>query len=69
MSNSNLAPIPGSAEADELDQIRPGDPGVEFLGKFTLEEINKMGLSCETWEKQKSFDRQLAEERAKRAAA
>ena len=27
-----------------------------------------MGLSCETWEEQKRFDRQLAEKRARRAS-
>ena len=69
MSNPNHAPVPGSAGGDELDRIRPGDPGVRYLGKFTIEELHEMGLSCETWEKQKRFDRRLAEERAGRAAA
>ena len=68
MSNSNGNDASDRARLEDLDRIRPGDPGVKVLEWLTLEEIDELGLSCETWEAQKRFDRQLAEERARRAA-
>lgn len=69
MSKSKDAPEPMPTPEEDPDILIRTDPSFEDLGEITFMEAEELGLACETWEEQKWFDQQLAEERARSAAA
>ena len=54
---------------DHPDRLIVTDPSCGPRVQVSLEEFEELDLSCETWEEPKRFDRRLAAERARRAAA